>query len=345
MLNTIDHGLTPREWRRIVAPYAIPDPRGSFLQLVNTALPLIGIWLMMALLEDTAYWATLLLSIPAAALVVRLFMIQHDCGHQSFFRSASLNEVVGHVIGVLTLTPHAYWRRAHNIHHATSGDLDRRGIGDVTMLTVDEYLALPTFKRLAYRAYRNPITILGLGPIYLFVIKFRLPLDLMIRNPRHRCEMLASVMLTNLAIAALFVGLGFWIGFIDMLKLQVPIVILSSATGVWLFYVQHQFERPYWRRHENWDFHEAAVEGSSFYDLPTPLSWVTADIGIHHVHHLSSRIPNYRLRACMNNLPTFPNVTRLTLRDSLKCLCFALYDEASGHMVRFADLKRRQTNT
>jgi omega-6 fatty acid desaturase (delta-12 desaturase) len=274
-----------------------------------------GIWLAMALLVDDAYWATLLLSLPAAALVVRLFMIQHDCGHRSFFRSTRLNEWVGRAIGVLTLTPHGYWRRAHNIHHATSGDLDRRGVGDVTMLTVSEYLALPRSKRLAYRVYRNPLTVLGIGPIYLFVIKFRLPLDLMRHDPRQCREVLASVMLTNLAIAALLVGLGL------------------------------QFDHAYWRRHRDWSFHDAAVEGSSYYDLPQPLRWITADIGIHHVHHLSSRIPNYRLRECLTRLPELPGVTRLTFRDSLKCLRLALYDEAAGRMVRFAALGRCEFET
>lgn len=304
-----------------------------------------GIWLAMALLVDDAYWATLLLSLLAAALLVRLFMIQHDCGHRSFFRSVRLNEWVGHVIGVLTLTPHGYWRVAHNIHHATSGDLNRRGIGDVTMLTVREYLALPRLKRLAYRAYRHPLTILGLGPIYLFVIKFRLPLDLLRHKPRQRRKVFASVMLTNLAIAALFTGLGLWLGFVEMLMLQAPIVVLSSAAGVWLFYVQHQFEHAYWRRHEDWNFHDAAVEGSSFYDLPQPLRWLTADIGIHHVHHLASRIPNYRLRESLARLPELPGITRLSLRDSLKCLRLALYDEDAHRMVKFSALNGRTTGS
>jgi omega-6 fatty acid desaturase (delta-12 desaturase) len=330
-----------RQWSRILAPYAKPDSRRSLLQLVNTAVPMAGTWLAMLLLVDDAYWATLLLSLPAAALVVRLFMIQHDCGHRSFFRSAHLNDWVGHVIGVLTLTPHGYWRRAHNIHHATSGDLDGRGIGDIEMLTVREYLALSRLKRLVYRAYRHPLTVLGIGPTYLFVIKFRLPLDLLRRNPGQRRKVFASVMLTNLAITALLIGLGLWLGFVEMLMLQAPIVLLSSTAGVWLFYVQHQFEHVYWRRGDDWDFHDAAVAGSSFYDLPQPLRWLTADIGSHHVHHLSSRIPNYRVRECLTHLPELPGVTRLTLRDSLKCPRLALYDEAAGRMVGFAGLHGR----
>jgi omega-6 fatty acid desaturase (delta-12 desaturase) len=328
--------LGAREWNRIVAPYAVPDLRRSVVQLINTVVPMAAIWLAMALTVSDAYWATLLLSVPAAALLVRLFMIQHDCGHRAFFRSARLNELVGHVIGVLTLTPHRYWRCAHNIHHATSGNLDRRGIGDFGMLTVREYLALSRLKRFGYRIYRHPAAFLGIGPLYLFVLKFRLPLDLL-----HRRDVLVSVMLTNVAIAALAVGLGLWLGFVEALMLQGPIVLLSSAAGVWLFYVQHQFETASWARNGSWNFHRAAIEGSSFYDLPQPLRWLTADIGIHHAHHLCSRIPNYRLRECLANLPELPGVTRITLRDSLKCLRLALFDEDEGRMVRFAALRGR----
>ena len=331
---------TARELSRLIGPYAEPDPRRSILQLVGTAVPMVGIWFAMALLVDDAYWATLLLAVPAAALLVRLFMIQHDCGHRSFFRSTRLNEWAGHVIGVLTLTPHGYWRQAHNVHHATSGNLDKRGIGDVSTLTVSEYLALPRMKRLAYRIYRHPLTLFGIGPLYLFVIKFRLPLDLLLHG-RSRSALFMSVMLTNLAIAALVIGLGLWLGFVEALMLQGPIVLLSSAAGVWLFFMQHQYEGVYWRRSGDWAFHEAAVQGSSFYDLPQPLRWLTADIGIHHIHHLSSRIPNYRLRECLTHLPQISGITRLTLRDSLRCLRLALYDEDAGRMVRFGALRDR----
>lgn len=330
------------DWNRMVAPYAAPDARRSVFQLVNTAVPLVGIWIAMAVLVDNAYWATLLLSIPAAALVVRMFMIQHDCGHRSFFRSARLNDWVGHVIGVLTLTPHVYWRQAHNEHHATAGNLDKRGIGDVTTLTVDEYLALSPIKRFGYRVYRHPLTLLGIGPLYVFVLKFRLPLDLLLRKSRGRYALVLSVLLTNLAIAGLAVGIGFWLGFTEALMVQAPIIILSCAAGVWLFYIQHQYEGVYWRRGGDWNFHDAAIEGSSFYDLPQPLRWLTADIGIHHIHHLSSRIPNYRLMDCMKHLPELPGVTRLTMRDNFRCLRLALYDEAAGCMVKFSALRNRQ---
>lgn len=198
-------------------------------------------------------------------------MIQHDCGHRSFFRSPRLNDLLRHAIGVLTLTPHGYWRKAHNIHHATSGNLDKRGIGDVRVLTVPEYLALPRWKRLAYRMYRHPITFLAVGPLYQFVIKYRFPLDLL----RRRQGALASVIATNVAIGGLMTGLGLGIGFAEVLMVQMPIVLLSSFAGVWLFYVQHQFEHTYWRRNEDWNFYQAALYGSSYYRLPKMLRWVT----------------------------------------------------------------------
>lgn len=325
-----------RHWARVAARYAAPEPRRSALQLLTTAVPLAALWTAMSLTVHFAYWLTLVLSIPAAAFLVRLFMIQHDCGHRSFFRSARLNDVLGHVIGVLTLTPHGYWRRAHNIHHATSGNLDKRGIGDVYVLTVREYLALPRWKRFAYRIYRHPIAFLGVGPLYLFIVKYRLPLDLL---RRHR-DTLASVMLTNAAICALLVGLVLWLGLAKALMVEAPIVLLSSMAGVWLFYVQHQFAGTYWRRDGDWSFHDAAIHGSSYYDLPQPLRWLTADIGIHHIHHLSSRIPNYRLQECLADNVALRKVSRITLRDSLRCLRLALWDEEAGRLVGFSALRR-----
>jgi omega-6 fatty acid desaturase (delta-12 desaturase) len=321
---------------RLAAAYAAPDPRRSALQLVSTVIPMVALWSAMVISVNDAYWITLLLSAPAAAFLVRLFMIQHACGHRSFFRSPRFNDFLGHTIGVLTLTQHGYWRKAHNIHHATSGNLDKRGIGDVRVLTVSEYLALPRWKRLAYRIYRHPIAFLGVGSLYLFVIKYRLPLDLL---RRHR-EALASVMTTNVAIGGLMTGLGLWIGFADLLMVQTPIVVLSSLAGVWLFYVQHQFEHTYWRRNEDWNFHQAALYGSSYYCLPKMLGWFTANIGLHHVHHLCSRIPNYRLQDCVAEIPELGRIRRLTIFASLKCVWLVLWDEESQRMVSFPDLKK-----
>ena len=326
-----------RRWARATSRYATPDRSRSIVQLLATIIPLGALWTAMTLCVEDAYWATLLLSIPTAAFLVRLFMIQHDCGHRSFFRSRRFNDLLGHVIGVLTLTPHGYWRKAHNIHHATSGNLDERGIGDVFVLTVNEYLALARWKRIAYRIYRHPIMFLGIGPIYLFVIKYRLPLDLLRRYPRA----LISVMFTNVAVVGGMVALSLWLGTAEAFMVQAPIVFFSSLTGVWLFYVQHQFEHTYWRAGEDWDFHESAVRGSSYYDLPKPLCWLTASIGLHHIHHLSSRIPNYRLRECLDDISELREVSRITLRESLKCARLALWDENASKLVPFRNLRRR----
>lgn len=323
-------------WSRIVSPYGEPVARRSVVQLVSTCVPLVALWVGMALSVEDAYWTTLLLSLPAAAFLVRLFMIQHDCGHRSFFRSRRLNDLIGHAIGVLTLTPHSYWRKAHNIHHSASGNLEKRGIGDVRTLTVSEYLELSRWKRLAYRLYRNPFFFLSIGPAYLFVIKHRLPHGL---SKQHQKE-LASVMITNVAIIGLATAVGHWLGFVQLLMIHGPIIALSSLAGVSLFYIQHQFEHTYWRSGERWGFYEAAVRGSSFFDLPRPLRWLTANIGIHHIHHLSSRIPNYRLNECLIENPELRNVARITIRESLKCFRLALWDEEGDRLVSFSSVKR-----
>lgn len=279
----------------------------------------------------------LLLVVPAAGFLVRLFMIQHDCGHGSLFRDRRLNDWIGRVIGVVTLTPYDFWRQAHGIHHATSGNLDRRGIGDIDMLTVREYLALPRWRRLGYRLYRHPIIMFGLGPIYLFVLRHRLPFGLM----REGWTPWISAMATNGGIAIVVTAMIWWVGVTPFLLVYLPTIVVAGAIGVWLFYVQHQFERTEWSENQDWRFANAALYGSSYYDLPAVLRWFTANIGVHHVHHLCSRIPFYRLRLVLRHNPDLANVSRLTLGQSLACARLVLWDELTHRLITFRELRHR----
>lgn len=337
--DTRTHDQYDPEWLRIAQSHARPDTARSVWQLLTTLVPLAGLWAAMMFFVNEAYWVTLLLSVPAAAFTIRLFIIQHDCGHRSFFKSRRLNDLVGKLLGVVTWTPHEYWRQAHNIHHATCGNLEQRGIGDITVLTVAEYAALPRWQRLAYRIYRMPGIMLGIGSLYVFGIKFRLPLDLISRRP----ALLVSVMGTNLAIAGALAVLGVTFGFVQVLMVQFPILLLASTAGVWLFYVQHQFEHTYWQSQDNWDFHESAVMGSTYYELPQPLRWFSGDIGIHHIHHLSSRVPNYRLNDCLAEIPALQTVNRIGLRESFDCFRLALWDESAQRLISFKCLRRMQS--
>ena len=321
-------------WSQILACYREPSSARSILELLITALPFVLLWLLMWASLGVGYWLCLLLSVPAAGFLVRLFMIQHDCGHGAFFRQRAVNDWVGRVIGVLTLTPYDFWRRAHAIHHAGSGNLDRRGIGDIEMLTVREYLALPRWHRFQYRLNRHPIVMFGIGPAYLFLLRQRLPLGLM----RSGSQPWVSTMATNVAIAIVVALMIRLVGAGPFLLVHLPITLLGGLIGVWLFYVQHQFEETSWERNEGWSFHEASLHGSSHYDLPGVLRWFTANIGVHHVHHLCSRIPYYRLPRVLRDHPQLAAVGRLTLLESLRCVQLALWDESRRRLISFREL-------
>ena len=323
-------------WKTIVGPYKGADTRRSVYQVLSSAIPFFALWGLMLWSLRLPYVVTVLLAVPTAGFLMRLFMIQHDCGHGSFFRSRWARDAVGFCIGVLTLTPYQYWRKTHAHHHAHSGDLDLRGFGDIETLTVREYMKLPWYRRLGYRMYRNPIVLLGIGPAFLFLIKHRYPWDV----PRSWSQAWASVWWTNLSLVAICTVAAFTIGLKAFLLVQVPITMISSGIGVWLFYVQHQFEETYWHRHEDWDYFEAAVHGSSHLVLPRPLEWITASIGLHHVHHLSSLIPNYRLRECLEANPELQKATRITVAEGWRLLRLALWDEERRRLIRFSDLRQ-----
>ncbi len=335
----IEHDLSPAtadaaRWFQVLRRYREPDHARSIVELTVTVLPLASLWFASWFAFSLGYWwASLLIAVPAAGFLVRLFMIQHDCGHGAFFSFRWANDWTGRVIGVLTLTPYGLWRRTHAIHHATSGNLSRRGIGDVTTLTVREYCARSRWGKLAYRLYRHPLVMFGFGPAYLFFLQHRFPVGLM----RSGWESWISTMATNLAIAVIAGTLIWLIGIQAFLLVHVPVALLAATIGVWLFYVQHQFEHTAWDDDAEWNVHEAALHGSSHYHLPLLLRWFTANIGVHHVHHLCSRIPYYRLPEVLRDNPELAEVGRLTLLDSFNCVRLVLWDERQRRLVSFRD--------
>ena len=325
----------PRAFKAALDRYQRPSHRRSSLEIVVTGLPLAVLWVGALLLVGHGAWWGVLLTLPAAAFLVRLFMIQHDCGHASFFRSPTANAWTGRIIGVLTATPYDYWRRTHAIHHASSGNLDRRTLGAVDTLTVDEYLARSWAWRLAYRLYRNPLIMFGLGPGYMFVLQHRAPIGLMREGRAWR-----SVLGNNLGLL-LLTGLEVLVaGPMAFLVVHLTIVVIAASIGVWLFYVQHQFEGAYWARDERWSLHEAALKGSSHLHLPPVLRWFTANIGAHHVHHAGSKIPFYRLPQVMDDHPQLKTMSRITLADSFRSMRLSLWDEANGRLVSFGEARR-----
>jgi acyl-lipid omega-6 desaturase (Delta-12 desaturase) len=326
------------EWKKLVAKFTIPSRSRAIFQMVNTMVPFLACWIAMYFTVQTSFWITALLALLAGSLSVRIFIIFHDCGHGSFFKSRTANDIVGFICGMLTFTPYLHWRWEHALHHATSGDLDRRGVGDIWTLTVEEYLASPRLTRLAYRLMRHPVVLFGLGPLYLFFIQMRIPSKKASRRDRN------SVWYMNLAIGAWMVVMGTIFGWKHYLILQLCVTLVAGGAGVWMFYVQHQFEDVYWERREDWDFATAALHGSSFYKLPKILQWFTGNIGFHHIHHLSSRIPNYHLERCHKSHPLFSSVEPLTFWKSLKSLTFRLFDESQRKLVSFRHIRHLPRN-
>jgi omega-6 fatty acid desaturase (delta-12 desaturase) len=322
-------------WSSLVAKYQTAHTWHSIWQVVNSFVPFVVLWYLMYLSLAYSYWLTLVLVVPSAGLLVRIFIIQHDCGHGSFFNSRKANDLLGSVCGVLTLTPYYYWRKGHAIHHASAGSLEDRGIGDIYTMTVKEYMGASKWGRLKYRLYRHPLFLFVVAPTILFVVLYRFPLVGSKSWKRER----ASVQWTNLAIAAVVIGLSFAIGFKSFLLIQLPIIVLTTTMGTWLFFVQHQFEETYYANEDNWDYTLAALQGSSYYQLPALLQWFTGNIGFHHIHHLSPRIPNYRLQKCHEENPVFQQVVVLTLWTSLQSVLLSLWDEEQGKLVSFSYLK------
>jgi omega-6 fatty acid desaturase (delta-12 desaturase) len=322
------------EWNRLLRPYAAPIVGRSLAQLVVTlALLSCGFAGMLVLDHFVGYWAGVALALPTGLFLVRAFIIQHDCGHHSFFRQRWACDWVGRCLGVLTLTPYLWWRRDHDWHHASAGDLSRRGFGDIDTLTVGEYRALPRWRRRLYRLYRHPMILFAFGPLYLFLLRHRLPLGLR----KGDSPAVMSILATDAAIAAVSVGGGLLIGFGRFSALWLPVMAVAAIVGVWLFFIQHQFETAYWARHSNWSFVSAALKGCSYYKLPRPLEWVTGSIGYHHIHHLASRIPNYRLRDCFRDIAALREVSVISFRQSLRCSRLALWSEERQRMLSFRE--------
>jgi omega-6 fatty acid desaturase (delta-12 desaturase) len=324
--------VTPA-WNHAVARHRRPVLRSSMWQTVNSVIPYLALWGLMIWTLHISYWITLALAVVAAGFLVRVFIIFHDCGHGSFFRSRRANRLMEFVTGVLTFTPYGQWRYKHALHHSTSGDLDRRGPGDIWTLTLQEYLEASRWKRLAYRLARNPFVLFALAPLYVFLVENRIPSRAVGKRERR------GVYWTNGALLAIAALTSLGIGIKAYLLIQIPVMMIAATAGVWLFYVQHQFENVQWKRRKDWDYAEAALLGSSFYKLPKVLQWFTGNIGFHHIHHLSPAIPNYNLEKCHKENPMFQEVKSVTLWSSMKSFSYRLWDEQQQKLVGFGRLR------
>jgi omega-6 fatty acid desaturase (delta-12 desaturase) len=326
-------------WQKEIAKYQQPQIWRSSWQLANTLIPYAFLWYLMILSLKTSYWLTLGLAVFASGLLVRLFIIFHDCGHGSFFKSQKANRFWGFITGILTFTPNSYWWREHAQHHASAGNLDDRGVGDIWTMTVDEYLKSSPLKRLQYRMARNPLCLFIIGPAFLFLFIHRFS------DKKSSTQGIRSVLMTNLGILAMGTLISSIIGLKEYISIQLPVVMMSASAGVWLFYVQHQFEGVYWERDPHWDYVTEALKGSSFYKLPKVIQWFTGNIGFHHIHHLSPKIPNYYLEKCYKEIPLFQDIKPVTFLTSLKSLTFRLWDEQHQRLVGFGYLKQLRKAT
>ncbi|HWY32077.1 MAG TPA: fatty acid desaturase [Candidatus Acidoferrum sp.] len=323
-------------WEEIVLKYQKPSRWKAAWQIIDTLVPYILLWYLMYLCRSVSWWLVVPLAVLAGALLVRVFIIFHDCGHGSFFKSPAANALVGFLAGILTFTPYYHWRWEHAIHHANAGDLDKRGTGDVWTMTVQEYLEASRWKKFAYRLSRNPLVLFVIAPLFLFVVLQRVPSTKANARERH------SVYAMDLAILGMAVSLSLVFGFTAYVMIQLIIMMVAGGAGVWMFYVQHQFEDVYWERDENWSFTAAALQGSSFYKLPRILQWFSGNIGFHHIHHLSPRIPNYNLEKCHKADPLFQQVKPVTFLSSFKSITFRLWDEKGRKLVGYRHLRKQR---
>jgi len=317
-------------WVKAIAPYQKPVLWRSLWQIANSLGPYMILWFVAYKLLAVSYLASLGVCVLSGGFLIRVFIIAHDCGHGSFFKSRKANAICGSIASTLPQLPYHAWRHEHAVHHAHSGDLDHRGMGDIETLTVDEYLKLGRWERVQYRVYRNPWVMFTIGPIYIFMINYRY----WRKDAPRRVKL--SILRTNIALAAITIIGGLVFGFKAYLMIQLPVIYFSGAMGIWMFYMQHQFDGVYWERHEDWGFFDQAVKGSSYYALPKVLQWFSGNIGFHHVHHLGAKVPNYFLEKCHRELELFRDVNPVTLKKSLKCLSFRLYDERGKQLVGFA---------
>lgn len=320
------------EFNRNISNYQTPDLRKSIWQIVNTFVPYIVLWILIVYSLTVSYWITAFLIVLAAGFLVRLFIIFHDCGHGSFFKSKKANTIVGSVFGILAFTPYHKWHKDHMQHHATVGNLDKRGAGDIWTMTTEEYLQSSKWKRFKYRIYRHPLTMFGIGSIYVFLISNRLTNKEMDKKEK------LNVHFTNLMLIVIFVLMSWAIGFWTFVIIQFAIVYLAAIAGLWLFYLQHQYEEVSWVRNENWNYRKIALEGSSFIKFPKLLQWFSGNIGFHHIHHINARIPNYKLEKCYNENPVFNVDEPVTFIKSLKTMRLRLWDEKNQRLIGFKEL-------